>query len=50
VLEKGDVVGGRFDTQHEAELVVQLDRGGPHVISIRVPSMRVPKSLPSSAW
>ena len=33
VFEKGNVIGGGFDTEHKSELVVHLDGGPTHVVS-----------------
>ena len=48
VLEGGDVVRNGLDTQNLTELVVHLDGKATHLMAIRVPWMRVLKSLPTS--
>ena len=49
VFEKGDVVGGAFQAQDLSAFVVKLERRRAERVPDRVPSVRVWKSLVSSA-
>ena len=49
VFEEGDVVGGAFNAQNKTGFIVEFERAGPMVWRMRVPWIRVWKSLPSSS-